>query len=85
VGKKVRLTVMRRGEKMTVQVDLSDRSVAEDDSQPSPTQSQQIKSDTNVELMGLPSVRSQPTNSFDLKFEISNLKFQMTIRREPSL
>ena len=83
VGKKVRLTVMRRGEKMTVQVDLSDRSVAEDDSPPSPTQPQQSKTDTKVELMSLPSERSQPANSFDLKFEISDLKFQMTIHRTP--
>ncbi len=85
VGKKVRLTVMRRGEKMTVQVDLSDRSVAEDDSPPSPNQPQQSKSDTNVELMSLPLERSQPSNSFDLKFEISDLKFQMTIRRDPRM
>jgi hypothetical protein len=48
-----------------------------------PTQPQQSKSDSNVELMSLPSQRSQPANSFDLKFQISDLKFQMTIRREP--
>jgi serine protease Do len=73
VGKKVRLMVLRRGEKMTVQVDLSDRSVAEDDS--TPTQPQQSKSDTNVELMSLPS------STLDLKFEFSDLKFQLSIRR----
>ena len=75
--------VVNSGEKMTVQVDLSDRSVAEDDSPPSPTQPQQSKTDTKVELMSLPSERSQPANSFDLKFEISDLKFQMTIHRTP--
>ncbi len=84
VGKKVRLTVLRRGERMSVNVDLSDRSVAEDDSTPSPNQPQQSKTDTNVELMSLPTERPQTANRFDLKFEISDLKFQMSIHREPS-
>ncbi|MFM9963371.1 MAG: S1C family serine protease [Planctomycetaceae bacterium] len=82
VGKKVRLTVLRRGERMTVQVDLSDRAIAEDDS--APTQPQQSKSDTNVELMSMPSEPSLSPSSFDLKFQISDLKFQMSIRRAPS-
>ncbi len=80
VGKKVRLMVLRRGEKFPVQVDLSDRSVAEDDS--IPTVPQQSKADTPAEQMSFSAERSE-SNSFDLKFEISNLKFQMTIRRTP--
>ncbi len=51
VGKRVRLSVLRRGEKVTIYVDLSDRSVAEDDS--APAAPQQSKADVDVELMSL--------------------------------
>lgn len=51
VGKRVRLMVLRKGEKLTVHVDLSDRSVAEEDS--APATPKQSKGDANVELMGL--------------------------------
>ena len=81
VGKKVRLMVLRRGEKFPIQVDLSDRSVAEDDS--APAVPQQSKAETPVEQMSFSAEQSELPKSFDLKFEISNLKFQMTIRRTP--
>lgn len=51
VGKRVRLTVLRKGERVTVHVDLSDRSVAEED--PAPAAPQQSKGNVDVELMGL--------------------------------
>ncbi len=51
VGKRVRLSVLRRGEKVAIYVDLSDRSVAEDDS--APAAPQQSKADVDVELMSL--------------------------------
>ena len=51
VGRRVRLTVLRRGEKVTIYVDLSDRSVAEDDS--APAAPQQSKVETDVDLMSL--------------------------------
>ncbi|HLQ45497.1 MAG TPA: trypsin-like peptidase domain-containing protein [Planctomycetaceae bacterium] len=51
VGKRVRLTVLRKGEKLTVYVDLSDRSVAEEE--PAPAAPQQSKTNEKVELMGL--------------------------------
>lgn len=79
VGKKVRLMVLRRGEKFPVTVDLSDRSVAEDDS--TPAVPQQSKAGTPVEPMSFPTERSQPADAVDLKFEFSDLKFQISIRR----
>lgn len=51
VGKRVRLSVLRRGEKVTIYVDLSDRSVAEEDS--APAAPQQSKVDVDVDLMSL--------------------------------
>jgi len=76
VGKKVRLMVLRRGEKFPVQVDLSDRSVAEDDLTPSVPQ--QSKADTPVEQMSFATERSEP---LDLKLEIGDFKLQISIRR----
>ena len=51
VGKRVRLMVLRRGEKVSIYVDLSDRSVAEDDS--APAAPKQSKADVDVDLMSL--------------------------------
>ncbi|MBM3970257.1 MAG: PDZ domain-containing protein [Planctomycetes bacterium] len=76
VGKKVRLMVLRRGEKFPVQVDLSDRSVAEEDLTPSVPQ--QSKADTPVEQMSFATERSEP---LDLKLEIGDFKLQISIRR----
>ncbi len=79
VGKKVRLMVLRRGEKFPIQVDLSDRSVAEDDS--APAVPQQSKVGKPVEQMSFSAERSESAVPFDLRFEISDLKFQISIRR----
>ncbi len=49
VGKRVRMSVMRRGEKLTIHVDLSDRAVAEETT--SPEIPQQSKSDTEADAM----------------------------------
>lgn len=73
VGKKVRLMVLRRGEKFPIQVDLSDRSVAEDDS--TPAVPQQSKADTPVEPMNF---SKEPV---DVKLEIGDFKLQISIRR----
>lgn len=51
VGKSVRLSILRGGERLTVQVDLSDRSVAEE--APAANQPQQSKVESDVELMGM--------------------------------
>lgn len=51
VGKRVRLMVLRRGEKVPVFVDLSDRSVAEEDT--APALPQQSNKDVDVDLMSL--------------------------------
>lgn len=51
VGKRVRLTVLRKGEKVTIYVDLSDRSVAEEDT--SPALPQQSNKDVEVDVMSL--------------------------------
>lgn len=79
VGKKVRLTVLRRGEKLTVQVDLSDRSVAEEDS--TPAVPQQSKADTPVEQMSWSTAELIAPPAVDLQFDFATLTFQISIRR----
>ena len=49
VGKRVRMSVLRRGDKLTIHVDLSDRAVAEETG--SPEIPQQSKSDSEAEPM----------------------------------
>lgn len=79
VGKKVRLMVLRRGEKFPITVDLSDRSVAEDDS--APAVPQQSKADTPVEQMSFSAERPVVSEPAELKLEIGDFKLQISIRR----
>lgn len=79
VGKSVRLMILRRGDRFPIQVDLSDRSVAEEDS--TPAIPQQSKADTPIEQMSYSAARPESPVPVELKIDIGDLKFQISIRR----